>query len=430
MIIIKIFGLEIRKASKTENKDSPVLGSINPYLYRVISSMINTSMRENFAIDTCFTEITEAFKNLEFGVYKKQGKDYVESSTKEAKRIKQSIDKPNHLYDFNEFIDVYLNAIYFSGSCLLRRVPSISGIGKDDLYIYINNSYQVERDQRTLEIKSFTVQGRKYSGDELKNFKLVNNFNFTAEIQGIKQGMPLTRSLEPIKNLINGAIAYNVSVMEHGGSLGGVIGIDEGENRSTPDRREKFEKEFNDKFTGTKNAGKVFIGWGKTNYTPLGTTPKDLDYVSSLQEMQKITCRQMRVPEVLIMGDNASYNNGDAFKKKMYTELIIPLARRFCSHLTYLFQDVLQENEEFYFDTSGISVLQNDNFAAIQTLVNSLMGIATINKIIEIVNNHFQLGLTDLGEQGDVVLTASNYMSLKDIIAFPDDTFNEVDRNE
>lgn len=425
MRIIKIFGLEIRKAAKNNNT-SPVLSGFNPYMYEFMKSMLDTSMRENFAVDTCFNEIAEAFKNLEFSVYIKEGKDYIESTSKEAKRLNLSINKPNHLYDFNEFIDVYLNAIYFSGSCLLRRIPSVSGLSKDDIYIYINNSYQIERDRITLEILSIAVQGKKYSGEDLKYFKLVNNFNFTAEIQGTKQGMPLSRSLEPIKNLVNGAIAYNVSVMEHGGSVGGVYVHDiENQNLKKEDK-EAIEKKFADNFTGVKNAGKITHVFGKGTYTPFGTTPKDLDYVSSLQEMQKIVCRQMRVPEVLINGDNASYNNGDAFKKKMYTELIIPLAKRFCSHLTYLFQDILSDNEEFYFDTSNIAVLQNDNFAAIQTLVNSLMGITTINKIIEIVNNHFQLGLSDLGVGGDVVLTQTNLMLLDDVGLGLDEPQNEV----
>lgn len=384
----------------------------NPFYHsKFVNAQIDKEMYMNFAISSCFDEISRSFKSLEFGVYKNKNGNYIKSNSYEAKKIKKTIKKPNPHINFSLLTDSYLTAIYFSGNCLIRRVR---GVINDDIYIYSNGYFQVDRFPDSLLIKSIRVGDQVFSGDELKDFKLITEFNPFLHLQGVANGRARLESLEPIKKLINGTVAYNISIMMNGGSLGGILNFDEPSTDSTQGFKEMLIEQFKSLYTGAGNAGKIFLSWGKSNYQPVGTTPKDLDYIDSIKELQKIVCRKMGVPETLIIGDNSSYNNTLEFKKKLYTELIIPLAKEFCEHLTSLFQDTLAEDEEFYFSTSNIKVLQPDVAKEIKELTEALTGFCTVNNIIKIINDKYQMELEDIGEQGNVVLTKYNY-SLKDV---------------
>lgn len=405
---IKILGYEIKKSVQ-----SVAIGNMLSQQLQFINSSVDEQMSLNFAIASCFNEISRSFKSLQFGVYKNEKGDYKKSNSMVAKRLDKMIKEPNHLCNWQQIIESYLSSIYFNGNCLMRKIPSVTGLGKDDFYIYMNNNYIIEREKNTLAIKRIVIGGDIFEGDDIENFKIVTEFNPLSVLAGTRNGTARAEQLQPIKRLINATIAYNESVVKNGGSLGGVLGVEQ----PMPEKSFKeFTKSFIDKFTGSGNAGRPLVANSKINYTPMGTAPKDLDYVESIKEMQKIVCRLMGVPETLIIGENSSYNNSLEFKKKMYTELVIPLAEEFCQHLTFLFRKELADNEEFYMSTSNIKCLQSSMTLEIQQLVASLSGICTINNVIRVINDKYQLELEELGKDGEVVLVASNMMTLNDVI--------------
>lgn len=302
----------------------------------------------------------------------------------------------------------------------------------DDLYVYNNSFFEIQRNERNLTIEAIITNSVKFTGDELDDFKLVTEFNNRSQIQGIDNGVPKIKCLEPIKKLLNGSLAYSISIMKNAGSLGGFLNFNESAQDVTENTKQLTREAFKREFTGIDNAGKTMLTWGGANYQPIGTTPKDLDYINSIKELQKIVCRKMGVPETLIIGDNSSYNNTIEFKKKLYTELIIPLAKEFCEHLTELFRRELADDEEIYFSTSNIKVLQADIFNEIRDLVDSLTGVCTVNNIIKIINDKYQLELEELGEIGETVLTKFNY-TLDDVaskLSFDDEPNKVEDSDE
>lgn len=394
-----------------------------------INSSIDEDMYLNFAISSCFDEISRSFKTLEFGVYKNKGGNYIKSNSQVAKRVARTIKRPNQFTGFSGIIDSYLVGIYYNGNCLFRR---IKGTMSDDLYVYNNSFFEIQRNERNLTIEAITTNSVKFTGDELEDFKLVTEFNNRSQIQGIDNGVPKIKCLEPIKKLLNGSLAYSISIMKNAGSLGGFLNFNESAQDVTENTKQLTREAFKREFAGIDNAGKTILTWGGANYQPIGTTPKDLDYINSIKELQKIVCRKMGVPETLIIGDNSSYNNTIEFKKKLYTELIIPLAKEFCEHLTELFRRELADDEEIYFSTSNIKVLQADIFNEIRDLVDSLTGVCTVNNIIKIINDKYQLELEELGEIGETVLTKFNY-TLDDVaskLSFDDEPNKVEDSDE
>ncbi|MGL5595850.1 MAG: phage portal protein [Cetobacterium sp.] len=408
--MIYIFGF-FKKKKQEEKQEDVLLNRHCVVDTTFIRSQIDEEMYLNFAISSCFNEITRSFKTLEFGVYKVKNDNYKKSGSFSAKKIGRTIKRPNPHTTFSGIIDSYLAGIYFNGNCLLRKIP---GVMNDDLYVYNNSYYQITRNPRTMVIEAIETANIVFSGNDLKNFKPISEFNYKSQVQGIDKGVAKTKCLEPIKKLINGSLAYNISVMNNGGFLGGFLNFKISPEDVTEREKENARKEFKEKYSGVGNAGKPFLTWGDATYQQTGTTPKDLDFTESMVQMQKNICRVMGVPETLIIGDNSSYNNTLEFKKKLYTELVIPLAKEFCEHLTELFRNDLAEDEELYFSTSNIKVLQSDTFIEIEKLVNSLTGVCTVNGIIKKINDKYQMELEDLGEQGNVVLTKYNY-TLEDV---------------
>ena len=420
-----------RKSNESSTTTTIDLSSMNNYS-NYINSYVDEELYMNFAVNTVFDVVVKSFKGLEFGIYKKESNNsrntYIKSTTPGATKLSKTIDTPNPLCNFSAIVESYLMSKYFVGTCLLRKVR---GTFSDDLYVYNNNFFEVERDKLTLVISKIKIGNREFSGDELKDFKLVAEFNFRSRLQGTDEGIGRLKFVEPIKKIINGLIAHNIAILKNGGNLNGFMTVgNNGEDKISLKQQEETRKQFEQRYGGAGNSGKLGLFFGDVKYQATGTSPKDLDFMNSINEMQKIICRAMGVPEALIFSDNSSYNNTLEYKKYLYTETVIPLAKEFCEHLNYLFKDTLADNEEFYFSTADIKALQSSMAQEIDLLSKSLSGYVTINNFIAIVNDKYQLGLESLGVKGDVVLINSSQISLEDLNLDVPDIKNEVDDNE
>lgn len=407
-----IFSL-FNKADKTEDKTKQInidasLNLFNEY----VNSQMDKELYLNYAINTCMQKIERGCLNIELGIYKKTA-DGIFEQVKSP--LEQLLNEPNSINSWSSFIKAYVNGIYLSGSVLIRR---IRGISKDDIYVYNNQSFKISRDEDTLRITSIIFNnGMEFAGEELNDFVLVQEFNTEAILQGTMQGKGKAMVLEPLKRLINGTIAYNVSYMEHGGTLEGIINFPQ-KHQLTEIQKDRLKNKFDDRYTGAKNARKIEMTFEEQSPQYLGinaTIPKDLDYVESLKEMEKKIALNLGIPLPLVTSDGATYNNLSEAKAELYRETIIPLMKELCWNLNKLFKDSLKDGEEFYFNESSIKALQYDLAENLKKTVDSLTGIATINDVIRITNGMFGLDLVDLGEKGETVLVSSGYTNLTDI---------------
>lgn len=411
----------------TKEEKVPQINLDNAWLsfLNSVSTEINKSLYYNYAINSGLQNISRGCKSLEFGVYIKKNRTFEKSESENAKYLEKTIKQPNNLHNWNLLIDSFVFGIFLNGSLLFRRVE---GIKKDDIFIYNNQYFQVNRNNENLEIESIVFSNKMVSGDMLKNYVIANEFNPSSILQGTENGVPRAAALEPIKKLMNGIISYNVNYMEHGGLLAGILNIAM-ERVPTESEKEKYDRQFKDSFTGTKNAGKIKITYGKdSSFTPINATnPRDLDYVEGLKELEKKVALGLGIPLPLVSSDSSTYNNLETAKKTLYEDTVIPLMKEFCGYLNKIFEDSLSEGEEFYFDESAIKSLQIDLSNNVKNTVSALTGLATVNGVIRVINSMYNLNLEELGDQGEVVLVPGSFVDLKDMSIFiPQPTEGQV----
>lgn len=419
---MKIFNLlkaRARAEPTQENKNQEEdinLERVFSSLLGMISTQINQSMYTNYAVNTCLQKIERACCNIELGIYKRDKKgNFIKSESATAKYAEKIIKDPNNKTNWDGIIKSYISGVYLGGSYLFRRVK---GILKDDLYIYNNQSFRLERDPRTLEIVSINFNnGQTFTGVSLNDFVLGIEFNPTSMIQGIEEGWPRAKALEPIVKQLNGSFVYNTSFFENGGTLKGVLNFPHDDKMSVTQKKQ-LEDKFKDHFTGARNNGKLQISFEPKSpeYTAVSMpVPKDLEYVEGNKENEKKIALLLGVPLPLVTSESSTYNNLSEAKKELYEETAIPLIKTLCQYMNKLYKYDLEDGEEWYFNEATIKALQFELTDNLKKTVDSLTGIATVNETIKKVNEMYGLDLPTLGEKGDIVLTLGSYINLEDM---------------
>jgi phage portal protein BeeE len=123
----------------------------------------------------------------------------------------------------------------------------------------------------------------KYEGQSTNidpaNFLLWKNFNLLDCYDGLERGMSM---LEPIlKNgdLLNAMIDWNVSLLQNGGNLSGIVAADEGLQDKEYDRA---KAELKNEHSGKDNVGKFLLLVGGAKFYQTSNSPKDMDWANGL----------------------------------------------------------------------------------------------------------------------------------------------------
>lgn len=385
---------------------SPRYSDVN---YRTIAK---EGYMRNWIMFRCLQEIMRAAVQLNWKVMKYNNNGEVEEVKNHP--IVQILEKPNPIYGQAELIKRLIAFYYIGGEAPIHKITTSTGEAKE-LYTY--------RPDRV----SFTSTGRpedpyseiKYNGgtpiDILSsNFLLWKNFNPLDEFDGLGHGMSM---LEPIlKNgdLLNEMTNWNVSLMQNGGNLSGVIAVEEtlGDNEY-----ERATEQLKNKHQGSANVGKYLLLEGGAKYYSTGVNPKDMDWTNGKNSVMMDICIGMGVDPILIgFNENSSYNNKNEAEKGLYTKVAIPLMRELADQLNEFLK--VGENEYIDIDYSHIPVLQKDMKEMAEILAKA--------KDMTINEKRSKRGLEPI-EGGDIIAPEGSFAIVDGRIYLP---MNLVDINE
>lgn len=346
---------ELKQASKNSvytqlmktQGSAPRYSDVN---YRTIAS---EGYMRNWIIFRCLQEIIKGAIQINWKVRRKiQNGEDQEIPNHPALKI---LEKPNPLYGESELVKRAIGFYYIGGEAPFHKIKATTGI--KELHCYRPDRLQFtstgDIEQPYTDIK---YQCGSYINIEPKNFMLWKNFNPTDEWDGLGHGMSM---LEPIlKNgdLLNEMVNWNISLLQNGGNLSGVISLNENIN---DDQYDRMEASLKNKHQGVDNVGKYLLMQGVATYVNTGTNPKDMDWNEGKKNTMADICIGMGVDPILIgFNENSSYNNKNEAEKGLYTKVVIPLMRELADQLTPFLE--LEENEYIDADYSHIPVLQED----------------------------------------------------------------------
>lgn len=309
--------------------------------------------KSNFIINRCMQEIIKGCIQLKWKVKKYNSNGEVEEiNNHPAIGI---IEKPNKLYGQSELIKRAIAFYYIGGEAPFHKIMTNNKV--KELYVYRPDKIKfeitgnVENPYTNIYYKSNTE-----IPIEADKFMIWKNFNPLDEFDGLGRGMG---TLEPVLrngDLLNEMLNWNISLLQNGGNLSGVINLIDGISDSEFDRA---KKEVKNQYQGTDNVGKYMLLSGASSFTAIGTNPKDMDWIQGKESVIQDICYGLGVDPIIIgLNKSASYNNKNEAEKGLYTKVVIPLMRELADQLGPFLE--LQEGEYLDIDYSHIPVLQTD----------------------------------------------------------------------
>ena len=157
------------------------------------------------------------------------------------------------------------------------------------------------------------------------------------------------------------AAQFNRNALESGGAVAGVLQWQNPDVRLGQDDLQRAAEAFERKYSGTNNANSTAVLTGDWNYTNLGNSSRDLEYIAGREFVARRLAMIYGVPPQLI-GDTS--NTGlsaaglDDARRQLYEQSIIPIARNMEAVLTKALCS--DPRECIKFDFSQVEALRED----------------------------------------------------------------------
>lgn len=363
---------------------------------------------DNPFIHSVFNEFVTDLKAVKFVVTDKDSKV---ATTETAKFVNKTLERPNSELSFSEMIEAIGTYLMFGGRCMVYKTE---GFTNRDLYVYAPQTFILQRDKYG-KLESVMLGDREIKGNELENFHIIKTFNPNDLVAGAGSGYARLKPLAIIGDMLNYLMRHNNALLKNFGNMNGIISLPlQASREDATEMKNKLNSSIN-----YKNAGGIFVTRGEgVKFQSTSMNQKDLDWVEGMKELQRVICRVLGIPETLLIPENSSYNNLEGYKKKVYQDTIIPFAEKIAEELTYFLRSDLAEGERITVDTSSIKVLQTDIAKEIKAYQEALEGKISTNNFINFINKAYSLNIPLLDTaQGDIILTKSNLIDLKELTA-------------
>lgn len=239
-------------------------------------------------------------------------------------------------YEFNEALFSFL---LMAGNSYIEAVGTTNGPPKE--------LWTLRPDRmKVIAGRYGTPLGFEYSNDGRRKRWDVNQLNGRGQILHIKEFHPTDdwygmSRIEPAAYGIdrhNAASVHNKALLDNGARPSGALVFEpvkgaasEGEKPAPKEVVKAAEDALKSRHGGPENAGKPFVFGGNVNWLEMGITPKDMDFLMAKLDAARDICEAFRVPHILIVPGQSTYNNVREAKLALYEEAILPIVNRVVS---------------------------------------------------------------------------------------------------
>lgn len=344
--MFNIFG---RKQKNLNTKSSSLEALIRNGLNGVSSAKSSRPVSDNYesyaknaflntaTVYFCISLIAQKATTIPIKLYTK------EEDKKDRKEIKNHpilklLEKPSANVDYYEWLERIV-IFYLLGGNAIQEPNILDGVVKElNVYNPKNIDYNVTGNDKLV---SYTIK------DEDGNDKVykVNQVTKSSDLLHWKNIDPLVEykgssalsSARTSIDIHNTGDSHNYNTLKNQARPSGALSYrpSDGQPLALDDEAfERLKQEIDTQFSGDANAGRPLLLEGGLEWVQMSLNAKDLDYINSRHTTMKDICRSLKVPSSLlgIEGDTA-YNNMRESKELLWENAIIPMMRRFISHL-------------------------------------------------------------------------------------------------
>ena len=200
--------------------------------------------------------------------------------------------------------------------------------------------------------------------------------------------------------LVNGARPSGAIVFKPKDDMGNTAMLSDGQ-------REQISRDLEQRFVGTKNAGRPVLLEGDFDWKEMAMSPKDMDFLQNKNMAAKDIALCFGVPSQLIgIPDSQTYANVQEARLALYEETIIPLARRIMSDMNEWLSPSFGEEINIQYDFENVPAMTERRRRIYENVTAAVReGIISRNEARE------RLGLGPI-TGGDEVYIAANLFPL------------------
>ena len=198
----------------------------------------------------------------------------------------------------------------------------------------------------------------------------------------------------------NQAASWNQALLQNSARPSGAIVYKNNEGVLSDDQYQRLKSEVEDKYSGSRSAGKPMLLEGGLEWQEMGLSPKDMDWLEGKNGSARDIALAFGVPSQLlgIPGD-ATYSNMQEARLALWEQTILPLADEITAHLNKWLVPRFGENQTLAYCKENIEPLRQKREMQRQSLEG--VSFMTINEKREAI------GLEPI-EGGDELLVDSN----------------------
>lgn len=248
------------------------------------------------------------------------------------------LDQPNPMQSQSEFLDAITSYMLLAGNSYIE-----GAVIRDEL-----RELYVHRPDRIKIIPGsngwpaafeYEANGRKKTirvnrlSDAQQKMLHLKTFNPTDDWYGMSPVEPGAFAID-VHNTANG---FNKALLDNAGSPSGAFVYENEESGAMMPKSQydKLKENIDARFSGAKNAGRPMLLEGGLKWVPIGTTPKELEFLESKAAVAREICLAFGVPPMIlgIPGDN-TYSNYQEANRALYRDTVIPMAGRILKSLS------------------------------------------------------------------------------------------------
>ena len=368
---------------------------------------INEAYRNPF-VHAALKEIITDFNAIDIGIYRKKRNGEIEKIKNH--KVMEWLENPNMELTRLQWQEYYLTWKILNGGLLLNKSK---GITKKNLYIYAPNTFEVKRDQNTLQINGLKIGDTSIVGNDMKYYKVVKGINISDTIAGYSTEFQSQIAACAIPgDMTNYALKHQTAQLKNSGKRNGIFSYSGFKNKQ---QKEEAEQKLKSMTTGDNTGKTAMIPGDSYKFIDMSQTTQELDWLNGMKYMAEVIASVMGVPIQLISSAGTTYNNVEEFKGKIYKDRIIPEMKEYCQTMTAFLKEDLGD-AFIWFDVSEIDELQPDVLDIAKKLGEALAGKVTLNTYYRLLQEKTGLQIDPLPKElGDKVLTNQSNIFLDDL---------------
>jgi HK97 family phage portal protein len=385
---------------------------------------------ENFAKETymknaiafkCISEIAKAVSSVQWNVKTVENEKVINI---ESDPILDLLKRPNPNEGFSALM--YKAAAYYTmdGNAYMERVSPETGPNKDtprELYVHRPDRMEIVTENNTVKY-IYTVNGQSVTWEvdpitKQSDILHLKTFHPLDDFCGMAATVPVSQEIDTSNEATN----WNMKVFQNECRPGMVFAT---EVNLTDNQYNRLHDQLYKNHAGADNAGKhLILEGGKTNVSPYGWSPKEMDFIDSDRELSRKIANGYGVPSMLIgiPGDN-TYSNYKEARLAFWEDEIIPLLNYFQTEFNnWFFNNDTNKNYYFEYNLDKIPALAPRREILWEKIQNA--NFLTINEKRKAVGYEEIPG-------GDKVLVPATMIDINDLSLTDDDLSEEATEDE